>query len=48
MSEDLKGLRGCCENNGCGLLGGLFGDNGMLLVVLFLLFFSNGFGCCKN
>ena len=40
MNEDMKGLRGCCENNGCGL----FGDNSMILIVLFLLFFSNGFG----
>ncbi|MCL2859031.1 MAG: hypothetical protein FWF46_00350 [Oscillospiraceae bacterium] len=47
MGEDLKGLRGC-SGNSCGPLGGLFGDNGMLLIVLFLLFFSNGFGCDRN
>jgi len=44
MNEDIR----CHENNCCGPLGGLFGsDNGMLLIILFLLFFTNGFGCDK-
>jgi len=43
MGEDGR----CCEKKGCGLFGGLFGgDNNMILIIIvFLLFCTNGFGC---
>ena len=42
MNEDMRHNDGC--DCGCGPLGGLFGGNNMMLILVIFLLFSGGFG----